>query len=232
MPNATGFRRAAAVSLALLACAACAGGPGPSASIAPPPDPRTQMGALEDRIFALIQEERRVLDPKAKRLALDSELAGVARARSEDMAKKSYMAHAGPDGQTSATLIMDKDQDFQGLLGENIAAEHFTPQLGVDVEVFAHQFVKTWLDSPEHRENLEFGAYDRSGVGAAVNDDTVYVTQLFATDLGLSKHVTNPKARQVVSLAHPKAETPAPALLHGPIVPAPKPRPASSTAAQ
>ena len=229
MQTATRIRQAAVVSLALIACAACSGGPGPSASIAPPPDPRTQMGALEDRIFALIQEERHARDPGAKNLVLDSELVGVARARSEDMAKKSYIAHAGPDGQTSATLIMDKDQDFQGLLGENIAAEHFTPQLGVDVDTFAHQFVKTWLDSPEHRENLEFGAYDRSGVGAAVNGDTVYVTQLFATNLGLSKHVTSPKARQVVSLAHPKAETPAPTLLRGPTPPAPLPRPTSST---
>ena len=36
---------------------------------------------------------------------------------------------------------------------------------------------------------------DRSGVGAAVSGDTVYVTQLFATDLGLPKHKPGQKPR-------------------------------------
>jgi uncharacterized protein YkwD len=166
------------------------------------------MAALEARIFELIQDERHKIDPNARMLALDSELVGVARRRSADMAAKSYMAHAGPDGQTSASLIMDEDDDFQGLLGENIAAQRFTKEGGVDVEGFAERFVKSWSQSPEHRENLSFANYDRSGVGAAVSGDTVYVTQLFATDLGLPKHATNPKARKVTALAHPSAEQP------------------------
>ena len=137
------------------------------------------------RIFALVQDERHRLDPKARTLALDSELVGVARRRSEDMAAKSYIAHRAPDGETSASLIMDEDSDFQGLLGENMAAQYFTPAAGVDVDTFARRFVKMWLDSPGHRDNLSFAAYDRSGVGAAVSGNLIYVTQLFATNLGL-----------------------------------------------
>ncbi len=218
-PDSAG--RAAALALVLFVCAACAG----ETSVAPPtppPDPKTQMAALEVRIFDLIQEARHRIDPKANTLALDPELVGVARQRSQDMAAKSYMAHAGPDGQTSASLIMDEDGDFQGLLGENIAAQHFTKQGGIDVEAFAQRFVKTWLDSPGHKENLSFAAYNRSGVGAAVNGDTVYVTQLFATNLGLPRHASNPKARQVTALDHPKTEPPAQnAPLRGAIVPVP-----------
>ncbi|HEY8698280.1 MAG TPA: CAP domain-containing protein [Rhizomicrobium sp.] len=172
-----------ALPFILLLCAGCATAP-PRAPV-PPPDPHTQMSALENRIFELIQEERQKIDPKAKALALDSELVGVARQKSSDMADRNYMAHLSPDGSSSASIIMDQDASFQGLLGENIAAEHYLKDYGVDVETFARRFVDLWLASPVHRDNLSFAAYDRTGVGAAVNGDTVYVTELFATDMGL-----------------------------------------------
>jgi uncharacterized protein YkwD len=151
----------------------------------PPPDPHTQMAALESRILDLIQDERHKIDPNAKVLALDSELVGVARKRSADMAVKNYMLHTAPDGTTSTTLIMDEDPDFQGLLGENIAAQYYTPQLGVDVDAFARRFVAIWLASPDHRSLIATPAYDRTGIGAAVNGNEVFVVELFATDLGL-----------------------------------------------
>jgi len=191
----------------------------------PPPDPHTQMVALETRIFELIQDERHKIDPGAKTLSLDSELVGVARKRSGDMAAKSYMDHTAPDGSTSASLIMDEDQDFQGLLGENIAEQHFTPALGVDVEIFARRFVDTWLNSPTHKQNLSYPAYDRSGVGAAVNADSIYVVQLFATNLGLPPPVREPQ-RKVTQFADPKAAgaaSPAPPSDHGIVVPKPRP---------
>ena len=218
---------AGALALATFLLAGCAEQMA-SAPPAPPPDPKTQMAALETRIFDLIQEQRRKLDPDAKALVLDKELATVARQRSQDMAAKNYMAHTGPDGQSSAGLLMDEDADFQGLLGENIAEEHFSKQIGVDPNTFADEFVKSWLASPEHRENLSFAAYDKSGVGAAVNGDTVYVTQLFATDLGLPQHAPDPRARKVTALDHPKLEPPGlriPVPAAASDVPVPLPRP-------
>ena len=143
------------------------------------------MAALEQRIYEMIEQEREKIDPKAKHLSFDSELTGVARERSGDMAAKHYMAHTAPNGDTSATLIMAEDANFQGLLGENIAAQHYTERAGVDVETFAKRFVDTWMASKSHRDNLAFAEYDHTGVGAAVDGDTVYVTQLFSTDLGL-----------------------------------------------
>lgn len=161
------------------------------------------MAVLEQRIFELVQDERHKINPGAKPLALDSELMGIARRHSEDMAQKNYFAHASPQGVTSASLIMDEDQDFQGLLGENLAAQHFALQEGVDVETFARRFVQIWLASPAHKDNLAFAAYDRSAVGAAVGGDTIYVTELFATDLGLPPHAT----KTVDSLAKPDGNT-------------------------
>ncbi|HSM97256.1 MAG TPA: CAP domain-containing protein [Rhizomicrobium sp.] len=163
----------------------------------PPPDPHTQMAALESRINDLIETERLKIDPDAKPLSLDSELVGVARQKSQDMAAKNYLAHVAPDGSTTASIVMDKDANFQGLLGENIAAEHYTPQIGVDPEKFAHEFVDGWLASAAHKDNLAYPSYNRTGVGAAVNGDTVYVTQLFATDMGLPPPDQQMSARTV-----------------------------------
>ena len=164
-------------------CAGCAHqAPAPIVA-AVPPDPKTLMPALESRIYELVEQERHKLDPKAAQLALDSELVGVAREKSADMAARSYMAHASPDGRTSANIIMDEDAGFAGLLGENIAAQPYYPKYGVEVEIFAHRVVEIWMASKNHRENLADPAYLRTGIGAAVNGNTVYVTELFAAIL-------------------------------------------------
>jgi len=169
------------------------------------------MVALEQRIAVLVADERSRIDPAAKPLMIDPELVGIARQRASDMAAKHYFAHAAPNGDTSASILMAEDARFQGLLGENMAAQHYRVELGVDVDQFARNFLDIWLKSPMHRDNLAYGAYDRTGVGAAVDGDTVYVTQLFATDLGLGLHDDRP----AVSLPANS----------GTIVPKPKPAP-------
>jgi uncharacterized protein YkwD len=164
------------------------------------------MAALETRVFDLVQDERHKIDPTAKTLALDSELMGVARKRSADMAAKSYMAHAASDGTTSTTLIMDQDADFQGLLGEIIAAQYYTPQLGVDVDGFAKKFIAIWLNSPEHRAMIATTAYDRAGVGASVNGNEVFVVELFATNLGLPPPKLGPDAPPGTPVPRPRPD--------------------------
>jgi len=164
----------------VLLLSACAQQVTPSIIAASPPDPKTVMPALESRIYELVDAERRKLDPVKEPLALDSELIAVAREKSADMALRNYAAHASPDGETSATIIMAKDAGFHGLLGENIAVQPYLPKYGVDVDVFARRIVETWLGSKAHRENLADPAYARTGVGAAVNGNSVYVTELFS----------------------------------------------------
>jgi uncharacterized protein YkwD len=206
--------RVLATTLLLLLCAGCT-----TMEIAvrpPPPDPKTLMTPLEQRIAILVADERSRIDPNAKPLMIDPELADIARKRAADMAAKNYFAHTAPNGDTSATLLMAEDAHFQGLLGENMAAQHYTPALGVDVEKFARAFVDTWLKSAPHKENLSFADYNRTGVGAAVNGDTVYVTQLFATDLGLGPHKDGAPPAVVTPLPNAKAARVAP--------PTPKPQ--------
>jgi len=182
----------------------------------PPPDPSTQMVELETRLGVLVEEARRKADPNARPLALDAELVKIARARATDMAEKNYLAHDAPNGDTSASLLMAADEQYQGLLGENLAAQHYRPESGVDPRIFAERFLATWLDSPAHRDNLVFANYDRTGVGAAVNGDTVYVALLFSTTTARTS-----SSGRVATFYSPKAaqETPAvtaPAPLRGP----------------
>jgi uncharacterized protein YkwD len=195
------LRRHILIAVAALAVAGCSTAEAPIAA-PPPPDPATQMVALESRINQLIVVERFRLNPGASPLALDSELVGIARQRSEDLAKRNTFANPGEDTHVSATMLMDRDAQFQGLLGENLAAQHYSSQAGVDVDAFARRFVDGWLASEPHRQNLTLGQYNRTGVGASVNGDTVYVVQLFATDLGLGPHVDN-TPKKVTEFADP-----------------------------
>jgi uncharacterized protein YkwD len=206
--------RAAVCALLGLALAGCAQLFGPSR-----PDPASQMPALESRILALVSEERAKAQPKAKDLALDSELVAVARQRSAEMANTSSFAGSG-NPHISATMLMNQDAKFQGLVGENVAAQHFLPDQGIDVEAFAKRFVDGWTASKPHLENLSFADYDRTGVGAAVNKDTVYVTQLFTTDLGLGakSDPASPEVEAVPSAQEGKNNSQGPPL-RGAIVP-------------
>ena len=200
--------RTLAISLLLLLCTGCTS---IQEMMRPaPPDPRTLMPALELRIAVLIADERSRIAPDAKTLVIDAELGAIARRRAADMAAKNYFAHTAPNGDTSASLLMAQDARFQGLLGENMAAQHYNPASGIDIEAFARRFVATWLSSASHKENLAFPDYNRTGVGAAVNADTIYVTQLFSTDLGLGPHRDGTPPSVVTPLPNAKAGLPPP----------------------
>jgi uncharacterized protein YkwD len=194
-----------------LLCAGCVTRPqpvvyGPPPPMPPPlPDPKTQMGALETRIFQLVQQQRQAVDPSAQTLKIDPLLVDVARKRSADMAAKGYFADAAPDGTTSASLVMDEDAQFQGLLGVNMAAQHYRVQLGIKVDDFAHRFLDTWINSQSHKQNLVFPEYNRTGIGAALNGDTVYVTELFATDLGLPPPKLSAPRGKITPMDSPQA---------------------------
>jgi uncharacterized protein YkwD len=180
-----------------LAIGGCAGLFGPSR-----PDPAARMPALEQRIFVLVAQKRHETEPKARALAPDQTLTEVARKRSAEMAKANSFAGSG-DPHSAATLLMSQDAKFQGMVGENVAAQHYTPGQDIDVDTFAKRFVDTWAASKPHLENLSFADFDRSGVGAAVNADTIYVSQLFTTDLGLGDK-PEPSVSDILTVPTPR----------------------------
>jgi uncharacterized protein YkwD len=178
----------AVVGLLALACVGCASAP-------PPRDVQAELPALESRIFELINDQRHAVDPNARQLSLDSELVGVARQRSTDMAARNAYSDASGDPHVSATRLMSEDAQFQGLLGENVAAQRYSKSKGIDVDQYAMRIVASWMASPSHKENLIFADYARTGVGAALNADTIFITQLFATQATFKPASAKPPIR-------------------------------------
>ena len=110
--------RLVVLALAVFTLAGCAR-LGLSTETPAAPAPETQMPALAARIATVVEEERLKIDPAAKALQVDAELTKIAEARARDMAAKNYLAHAAPNGDTSASLLMAEDAKLaqQGLAG-------------------------------------------------------------------------------------------------------------------
>jgi uncharacterized protein YkwD len=176
-----GFAMKRLVLLVLaLGLAACATAPSPSR----PPPLDAQLSALKERLFVLVEQERHRLNNAAKPLILDPELMQAAQTHSNDMAMKGSFDAANPNGNLAVNILLT-DPKFRGFVGENSAAQYFTPSAGIDPDTYARGFLDIWLKSPDHRMNLIYAGFDKTGIGIAVNGNAIYAAELFATDLGL-----------------------------------------------
>lgn len=177
--SGTAVRRGGILLIAAL-LAACASAPKP----APALSIEAQMGALKERLFVLVEAERHRLNDSAKPLILDPELMHAAQVHSEDMAMKRSFDAMNPDGNPAVNTLL-ADPKFRGYVGEIAAAQYFTPGARIDPETYARGFLDIWLKSPDHRMNIAFPAFDKTGIGMAVSGNMIYAAELFATDLGL-----------------------------------------------
>jgi uncharacterized protein YkwD len=143
-----------------------------------------EVAQLKERLFVLVEEERHRLNAEAKPLALDPELSAAAQAHSEEMASKRSFDTMNPNGNPAINALLH-DPKFRGFVGENSAAQYFTPAAGFDPDAYARAFLAIWLNSPDHKNNLSYANFDRAGIGIAVNGNTIYAAEVFATDLGL-----------------------------------------------
>jgi uncharacterized protein YkwD len=128
--------------------------------------------SLEREAFNAINAERskRGLSP----LVWDGELCLVARRHSENMGRRNFFDHEGPDGTTLLDRISASGINWKSL-GENIAYNqgHDDPT-GVAID--------QWMHSPKHRANILRGGFTHSAIGIArTSDGRVYLTQVFIT---------------------------------------------------
>ena len=143
--------------------------------------------------------------PRPSRWRSIRNLSKIARARASDMAAKNYLAHAAPNGDTSRLAADGRTTPNGRACWAKIWRRSITPSKAAStVDEFAQRFLDEWMKSPPHRDNMAFANYDRAGVGAAVNGDTVYVAQLFSTDLGLPPPQDGGPASTVTSLRQPR----------------------------
>ena len=106
-------------------------------------------------------------------LVPDQGLVRVARARSDDMAAKSYFGHMPPDG-CNFVCIMDKLGVPHEWAGENIAWNNWDWNQTADVAV------RMWNNSPPHMENIMNCHYTKFGTGVSkAADGKIYYTMIF-----------------------------------------------------
>jgi uncharacterized protein YkwD len=116
---------------------------------------------------------------KLSSLADDPLLQHTAAVHSADMAARNFFGHYNPDGQGPGERLRAASHGFDSSFAENIAM--FDGVTKVSPDILAEAFVKQWIASPLHRENIRNGSYVRSGVGIARAGTKVYATELFAT---------------------------------------------------
>ncbi len=167
------------LALALILCG-CVTKPVPMAQ----PPLQAELEAVKQRLFVLVEAERERLNNGAKPLSLDPELIHAAQVHSDDMAMKRSFDVGNPDGNLAVNTLLTNPK-FRGFVGENSAAQYLTPGRRIDPQSFAEGFFRIWENSPDHRSNLTWPGFDRTGIGITVSGDMIYAAELFATDLGL-----------------------------------------------
>jgi uncharacterized protein YkwD len=158
---------ASALTLASLALAACtlaipetqpAARPAPRAPVAP-----TRVGGCLDEtarsVLALANRER--TQRRLLALTADSRLQRAAQSHADDMARGDFMDHAGSDGSDPGERAEEVDYDWTAI-AENVAAGQPT----------AETVMRSWMESPGHRDNLLAGDVQHVGVGYAYRGDT------------------------------------------------------------
>ena len=125
-------------------------------------------------------------------LKSDASLTRIASDRSKDMITRNYFSHYDPQtGQEPFLRYLQATGFSYHFAGENIAelkndAGWVPPWLTVAARYaptdLANEFVKGWLNSPEHRANIMNGNYRRTGVAISVETDgrRIVATQVFS----------------------------------------------------
>jgi uncharacterized protein YkwD len=150
--------------------------------------PEIRIPDLEQRIHELINVKRKENDRAP--LMWDEALSNLARAHSEDMAKRGYFKHVNPEGQTPMKRAEAAGYKLCALMGENIyqnnlyssvitEKKHTTYDWNTPQKIAATT-IKGWMDSESHRQNILNANYSGEGIGIAIApDDKVYITQMF-----------------------------------------------------
>ena len=168
----------------------------PSAAVRRSGEPEIHVSSLERRVQDRINDERS--DRKLRELDWDERLSRIARAHSEDMARRHFFNHVNPDGKTPTDRGKAAGYDcrkahgtyYRVGLAENLYQGSLYSRIRISgaerrydwnsPEDIARQSVVGWMKSPGHRRNILDKDYSQAGVGIAISaDDEVFITQLF-----------------------------------------------------
>lgn len=140
-------------------------------------DTQRYLATLRTEIHQLTNEVR--AENNLDALSYNDSLATVARAHSEDMATRDYVSHTNLDSCDVSCRLEPVIEDSNLVAwGENIAWRE-SARLP-NATAVAEGFMKRWLESEGHRENILAPDFTMEGIGAARTQDDVYVTVNFA----------------------------------------------------
>ncbi len=140
-----------------------------------PPRGVQHLREVERWIYRFTNDARR----RQGLLALDrdEDLAGAARAHSDDMLVRKFFGHENPDGITVKERIPARVTSL-ARIGENIwSGSGLDPS---DPKMMARMIVDNWVTSPSHRANVLNPDYTHLGVGVSLKDNRITATQEFA----------------------------------------------------
>ncbi len=129
------------------------------------PTAAMERDAFELEVVRLVNEER--VKAGLAPLEADPGLMQFARERSEDMIARGYFSHYDPT----------TGEDLSGAAGENIA--RFSSRWDIPSGL-PQRSVSYWIASEDHRKNILDAGAHKTGVGVAVGNDNIIITQLFA----------------------------------------------------
>ena len=136
----------------------------PSLGSGPTATPMDQ-DAFEMKVVRLVNEER--IKAGLAPLEADPGLMQFARERSEDMVKRGYLGHNDP--VTGQYLGGNNWENATQLLRTiNLASEN------------TRRAVSNWMKSPGHKQNILLANTKRTGVGIAIGNSYIIVTQVFS----------------------------------------------------
>jgi uncharacterized protein YkwD len=153
------------------------------------PKPQITVADLEQKIHQLVNFERKVAEHAP--FEWDDHLAMLARAHSEDMAKRKYFKHVTPEGLTPMKRAEAAGYQACQLMGENIYQNNLYSRVITEkkrttydwntMDQIASTTLKGWMQSDGHRQNILEKNYTRQGIGVAIDeadDGKVYITQV------------------------------------------------------
>ncbi len=137
-----------------------------NAEVSDPSDIRN----LENEVIRLVNVER-VKNGRSS-LVENTEVSKVARIKSQDFINNNYFSHNSPTYGTPFEMLNSFGITFTSA-AENIASGHKS----------AAEVMKSWLNSPGHKENILNSKYNQIGVGVAKDkNNNLYWTQLLIKD--------------------------------------------------
>jgi uncharacterized protein YkwD len=143
--------------------------------------PGIRAADLERLVRERINDER--VNRKLNALGPDPRLSAIARAHSEDMARRSFFSHVNPDGEDPTArgkhAGYECHKEFGRVVREGLSENLYEGSLPRRMEEIVRASVRGWMNSSGHRRNILDKGYDRTGVGAAISGDSIYITQMF-----------------------------------------------------